>query len=192
LARKNAIMQNAKKKLKFFQNKFEKHKPQNSQSQQSNNMTYIAMAIDAIKALKERGGSSSPAIKKYIIANNATLNFAQHNLRLALKKGVVDGLFVQVKSSYKLSDKAKAAPKKKAVVKKKAAPKEKASSPKKKTAPKKKAAPKEKSAPKKKAVVKKKTAPKEKAAPKKKTAPKKNATAKEKAAPKKKTASKKE
>ena len=77
------------------------------------------MAIAAIKALKDRTGSSSSAIKKYIETNNKTLKFANHNLRAALKKGVADGLLIQVKASYKLSDKAKKpAPKKKAAPKK--------------------------------------------------------------------------
>ena len=68
-------------------------------------MTYIAMATAAIKALKDRTGSSSAAIKKYIVANYPTVNFAQHSLRQALKKGVADGLLTTVKSSYKLTDK---------------------------------------------------------------------------------------
>ena len=68
-------------------------------------MTYIAMATAAIKALKDRTGSSSAAIKKYIVANYPTVTFAQHSLRQALKKGVADGLLTTVKSSYKLTDK---------------------------------------------------------------------------------------
>ena len=62
------------------------------------------MAVTAIKALKERTGSSGAAIKKYIVANN-TITFAQHNLRMALKKGVADGTLEMVKSSYKLTEK---------------------------------------------------------------------------------------
>ena len=46
--------------------------------------TYIIMAIEAIKALKERYGSSNFAIKKYIIANNPTLKFKKHYLKKAL------------------------------------------------------------------------------------------------------------
>ena len=68
-------------------------------------MTYIEMATAAIKALKDRTGSSSAAIKKYIVANYPTVTFAQHSLRQALKKGVADGLLTTVKSSYKLTDK---------------------------------------------------------------------------------------
>ena len=66
--------------------------------------TYLKMTIAAIKALKERTGSSSAAIKKYIIANNK-ITFGQHNLRMALKKAVKDGMLTMVKSSYKLSEK---------------------------------------------------------------------------------------
>jgi hypothetical protein len=63
------------------------------------------MAVAAIKALKDRTGSSLAAIKKFIVANNPTLKFANHNLNLALKKGVADGMLIGVKSSFKLSDK---------------------------------------------------------------------------------------
>ena len=63
------------------------------------------MSIAAIKALKDRTGSSSAAIKKYILATYAGLTFAQHSLRAALKKGVTDGSLAMVKSSYKLTDK---------------------------------------------------------------------------------------
>jgi histone H1/5 len=66
--------------------------------------TYLEMAVTAIKALKDRTGSSSAAIKKYIVANN-TVAFAQHNLKAALKAGVINGTLVLVKASYKLSEK---------------------------------------------------------------------------------------
>jgi histone H1/5 len=62
------------------------------------------MAVDAIKALKERSGSSSAAIKKFIVANN-NVAFAQHNLKAGLKTGVTNGTLVMVKASYKLSEK---------------------------------------------------------------------------------------
>ncbi len=61
------------------------------------------MTIAAIKALKERNGSSSATIKKYIIANYH-ITFGQHNHRMALKKTVKDGMLTMVKSSYKLSE----------------------------------------------------------------------------------------
>merc|ERR1739848_692667 len=62
-----------------------------------------AMVVAAIKALKERGGSSLPAIKKYIAANSKVdvVKLAPF-IRKALKKGVEGGKLVQVKASYKL------------------------------------------------------------------------------------------
>jgi linker histone H1 and H5 family len=60
-------------------------------------MSYYEKLTDAILALKERNGSSSAAIKKYIEANNKGLDFQQHQLRAALKRGVESGKLVQVK-----------------------------------------------------------------------------------------------
>merc|ERR1719337_769278 len=57
----------------------------------------------AIKALKERGGSSLPAIKKYIAANyKVDVVKLSPFIRKALKKGVEKKTLVQVKASYKL------------------------------------------------------------------------------------------
>jgi hypothetical protein len=39
--------------------------------------TYFQLAKEAIVALKERGGSSSQAIKAFIIKNNPGITFAQ-------------------------------------------------------------------------------------------------------------------
>eukprot|EP00178_Gracilaria_changii_P023608 TRINITY_DN713_c0_g2_i1.p1 TRINITY_DN713_c0_g2~~TRINITY_DN713_c0_g2_i1.p1 ORF type:complete len:179 (-),score=68.98 TRINITY_DN713_c0_g2_i1:944-1411(-) len=149
--------------------------------------TYSVMVFDAIKALKERNGSSLPALKKQIMATYPALNFTPHQMRSALKKGVESGKFIKVKSSYKLSAEAKKpAPKpKKKVVKKKVVKKVKkvvkkkvAKKPAAKKATTKKAAPKKtgvkKTVTKKKpAAAKKATTPKKKAAPKK-AAPKKD------------------
>lgn len=55
------------------------------------------MVFEAIKALKERNGSSIQAIKKHIITTHAELVFAPHQLRSALKKGAESGKFVKVK-----------------------------------------------------------------------------------------------
>lgn len=54
------------------------------------------MVFDAIKALKERGGSSSPALKKQIMATYPSLNFTPHQMRSALKKGTESGKFIKV------------------------------------------------------------------------------------------------
>ena len=62
-----------------------------------------AMVVAAIKALKERGGSSLPAIKKYIAANyKVDVVKLSPFIRKALKKGVEKKTLVQVKASYKL------------------------------------------------------------------------------------------
>jgi len=70
--------------------------------------TYLEMAVKAITALKERTGSSSAAIKSYIVANEA-VTFRQHSLRRALAKGVESGLLVMVARSYMLTDKVRPA-----------------------------------------------------------------------------------
>ncbi len=58
------------------------------------------MAKEAILALKERNGSSVPAIKKHIEATHPTLNFLPHQLRSALKKGTEAGTFIKVRENY--------------------------------------------------------------------------------------------
>merc|ERR1712038_437664 len=96
------------------------------------------MVVAAIKALKERTGSSLAAIKKYIAANyKVDIVKLAPFIRKALKKGVESKQLVMVKASYKLSKEAKAEkkPKKKVVKKKPAAKKPK--TPKKKPAAKK-------------------------------------------------------
>merc|ERR1711928_8220 len=63
-----------------------------------------AMIAASIGALKERNGSSVPAIKKYIAANYTcdVVKLAPF-IRKALKKGVTDKKLVQVKASYKVA-----------------------------------------------------------------------------------------
>merc|ERR1711933_452909 len=108
---------------------------------------YEKMIKSAIVALKDRTGSSLPAITKYMKANYSLNDNFPKTLSVILKKFVASGKLVKVKASYKLGSlKTEAKPKKKTVVKKKA--------PKKKVA--KKKAPKKTTAPKKKKVVKKK------------------------------------
>merc|ERR1712207_60842 len=109
---------------------------------------YEKMVKAALVALKDRTGSSTQAIAKYMKANyDLPENFAK-SLSRFLKKFVESGKLVKVKASYKLGSlKTEPKPKKKKVVKKKA--------PKKKAAPKKKVAKKPKK-PKKKVVKKKK------------------------------------
>merc|ERR1712226_1634462 len=125
----------------------------------------------AIKALKERGGSSLPAIKKYIAANyKVDVVKLSPFIRKALKKGVEKKTLVQVKASYKLGkvEKPKKPKAKKPKVKKAKKPAaKKAKSPKKAAKPKAKKPAAKKPAAKKpaKKVAKK---PAKKAAPKKK------------------------
>merc|ERR1719411_51499 len=124
------------------------------------------MVVAAIKALKERGGSSLPAIKKYIAANyKVDVVKLSPFIRKALKKGVEKKTLVQVKASYKLGKVAKAKKPKVKKAKKPAA--KKAKSPKKAAKPKAKKPAAKKPAAKKpaKKVAKK---PAKKAAPKKK------------------------
>lgn len=54
----------------------------------TNKLTYLEMAISAIKALKQRNGCSTQAIKKYIIANYSNRTFAQCYLKKVLHKGL--------------------------------------------------------------------------------------------------------
>jgi hypothetical protein len=126
---------------------------------------YEDMVKAAILALKDRNGSSVPAIAKYLGSNFKLPGNFKKILSTQLKNLVKSGKLLKVKASYKLGEALKKAPKK----------------PKKKAAPKKKKAKKAKKAKKPKA--KKAKKPKAKKAPKKKAA-------KKKAAPKKKAAKK--
>jgi histone H1/5 len=95
---------------------------------------YKAGIVEAITALKDRTGSSSAAIKKFMQEKMGDKKWQNATFLSALKSGTEAGDFVKTKNSYKLS----ADYKKKAVAaaKKKAAPpkekKEKAEKPKKK------------------------------------------------------------
>jgi len=151
-----------------------------------------SMVVAAIKALKERGGSSLPAIKKYIAANyKVDVVKLSPFIRKALKKGVEKKTLVQVKASYKLGKvekpKKPKKPKKKKAKKPKAKKVKKVKTPKKakKPAAKKAKSPKKAAKPKAKKPAAKKPAAKKPAAkkPAKKPAAKKPA---KKAAPKKK------
>merc|ERR1719491_2487819 len=126
------------------------------------------MVAAAIAALKDKKGSSRPAIKKYIAANYTVdiIKLGPH-LKKALKGGVEKKTLVAVKGSFKLAAVEK--PKKKKVVKKKPAAKKVA----------KKVKPAAKKSPKK---AKKAAAPAKKAkTPKKAAAPAKKAKSAKKA-----------
>ena len=145
------------------------------------------MVDAAIKALKERKGSSLAAIKKHIVANNKVDgDKIAPFIRRYIKKAVTDGTLVQTKGigangSFKLASAVKETKPKSTPKKKKAAPK--------KAATKKTATPKKKKAVKKTATKSKKEkkpakSPKKPKAPKPKKAASKPKT--KKAAPKKK------
>merc|ERR1712010_153691 len=109
---------------------------------------YATMVQEAIKDLKDRTGSSTVAIAKWVESKYTLPDTFKKSLSTALKKMTEDGKLVKVKASYKLGAALKAAPKKKVVKKKpatkvtkkpkKAAPKKKTTAPKKKIVKKKK------------------------------------------------------
>merc|ERR1712072_1664921 len=134
-----------------------------------------SMVKAAIKALKDRNGSSLPAIKKYIAANYKydVVKNARF-INKALKGMSEKGVLTKVKGSFKLSAKAKEEKKpKKPKAKKAKSPKKKAAAKTKKAKTPKKPAAKKPAA--KKPAAKKPAAKKaaKKASPKKKAAPKK-------------------
>jgi len=157
------------------------------------------MVNSAIAALKERGGSSSIAIKKYIAANNkCDVEKLAPFIKRYLKSAVAKGGLVQTKGkgasgSFKLKEKVVAAKAKKTTakkVKKAATGDKKPKTPKKKTAKKpagekKPKTPKKKASPKKPKAAKKATKPKTPKKPKAvKKSPAKKAAAKKPAAKK--------
>ncbi|CAL4202713.1 unnamed protein product, partial [Meganyctiphanes norvegica] len=85
---------------------------------------FAVMIAGAIKALKERGGSSRTAILKYILANNKIANAdkAKVSAKLAIRKMLAAKKLVPVKGSFKLA-KEEPKPKKAKKVKKPAAKK---------------------------------------------------------------------
>merc|ERR1712144_95783 len=69
----------------------------------------MADAAPAMKALKERGGSSRQAILKYVVANNKVdAAKAAGPLKLALRKALAAGTIVKAKAAGKGAGKFKA------------------------------------------------------------------------------------
>merc|ERR1712186_90248 len=137
---------------------------------------FKAMILTAIKALKERGGSSRQAILKYVVANNKVdAAKAAGPLKLALRKALAAGTIVKAKAAGKGAGKCKAGqvekPKKVKKVKKPKAKKPKKVKKAKKPAAKKAKKPAKKAA--KKPAAKKPAAKKAAKKPAKKAAPKK-------------------
>merc|ERR1712080_750544 len=70
---------------------------------------FKTMILTAIKALKERGGSSRQAILKYVVANNKVdAAKAAGPLKLALRKALAAGTIVKAKAAGKGAGKFKA------------------------------------------------------------------------------------
>jgi len=65
-------------------------------------MSYAAMAIEAIKVLKNRKGSAHAAIEKFILAEYPHVDFKRHLLRKALKTAADNGKLVRSGNSFKL------------------------------------------------------------------------------------------
>lgn len=73
--------------------------------------TYLEMVHEAIVTMKDRTGSSGPAISKWIAANHeftkSTLetnpNMFKSRVNQAIKLGIKDGRFMKIKGSYKTS-----------------------------------------------------------------------------------------
>ena len=80
---------------------------------------YAVMIKEAIKALKERGGSSRQAILKYILANYKIADAAKAQVRakLAIRKMLEAKTIIPVKGSFKLPKEEKVAKPKKAAKK---------------------------------------------------------------------------
>eukprot|EP00177_Eucheuma_denticulatum_P001260 GFKZ01002294.1.p2 GENE.GFKZ01002294.1~~GFKZ01002294.1.p2 ORF type:complete len:161 (+),score=38.53 GFKZ01002294.1:262-744(+) len=86
--------------------------------------TYAVMVAESIKELKDRTGSSVPAISKQVQSKYG-IDINKPALVKAIKKGVEAGDLIQIKASYKLNKKTPAPPAKakKPAEKKKPAPK---------------------------------------------------------------------
>jgi hypothetical protein len=113
----------------------------------STHPAWAVMLQNAVKALNERGGSSIPAIKKYILANyQVDPDKVSPHMKRGMKAALTAGTLSQVKGkgmsgSFKLGGSAKAKAAKPKVAKKPAGEKKKVASPKKKSATPKKAKP---------------------------------------------------
>ena len=90
-------------------------KPRMTGSQLGEHPKYLVMIADAIKNLKERGGSSRQAILKFVVANykvGSEVNKINGRIKVALKSGVNTGSLRQAKGtgaagSFRLGDRKK-------------------------------------------------------------------------------------
>lgn len=84
---------------------------------------YVDMIKEAIVTLKERNGSSQPALKKFIGNKYKLPDGWEKTLGVQLKRLTKDGKLTKVKASFKLGESLKKAPAKPKAAKAKAAPK---------------------------------------------------------------------
>ena len=109
MTRKEASEKTATKK-KSVSSRSKSPKKGRSKSPKRNHPTYEHMIVTAIGNLKERGGSSNPAIAKYILSEfddlpeEATF---KRNLSTGIKKAEDNGVIERVRMSYKLTAKGK-------------------------------------------------------------------------------------
>ena len=79
-----------------------------AKAKKASSPSYKEQIKACILALKERAGSSLPAIKKFLNATPSQYRF----INAALKAGVASGFFVKNKGKFKLSAEATKGPKK--------------------------------------------------------------------------------
>lgn len=85
-----------------------KSTPSTSARKKSGKLTYVEMVQEAIVSLKDRTGSSVPAICKWVLANvkqvkNVSPNTFKNRIGASIKQGAKEGRFTKVKNSYKIN-----------------------------------------------------------------------------------------
>ena len=85
--------------------KTEKGTPSKGGKKKSTSIPYTQVIHDAIIALKDRTGSSSPAIQKWIMNNHPTMDPSKlkQKMNFTLKLGVKSKRFIKIKSSFKIN-----------------------------------------------------------------------------------------
>jgi len=83
----------------------EKGTPSKGCRRKSISIPYTQVIHDAIIALKDRTGSSSPAIQKWIMGNHPTMDPTKlkQKMNFTLKLGVKSKRFIKIKSSFKIN-----------------------------------------------------------------------------------------
>jgi len=83
----------------------DKGTPSKGGRRKSTSIPYTQVIHDAIVALKDRTGSSSPAIQKWIMNNHPTMDPTKlkQKMNFTLKLGVKSNRFIKIKSSFKIN-----------------------------------------------------------------------------------------